>query len=158
MRILLLGSLLALLCACGGERQAITADGDGGAAVSAQGHMGAGDPLQAYRGQWLFINYWAEWCAPCIKEIPELNELDHASDDVTVVGVNFDGAEGESLQAQIDKLGVGFETLRQDPAASLGLPRPAVLPTTIILDPEGGIHATLVGPQTLATLNGAIGR
>ena len=26
-------------------------------------------------GNWILINYWADWCAPCIKEIPELNDF-----------------------------------------------------------------------------------
>ena len=30
-----------------------------------------------YRGQWVLVNYWAEWCKPCLEEIPELNELDN---------------------------------------------------------------------------------
>ena len=29
-----------------------------------------------YAGRWVVINYWAKWCKPCIKEIPELNALD----------------------------------------------------------------------------------
>jgi thiol-disulfide isomerase/thioredoxin len=24
------------------------------------------------QGKWIVVNYWADWCAPCIKEIPEL--------------------------------------------------------------------------------------
>jgi len=42
-----------------------------------------------YRGQWVVINYWAEWCKPCIKEIPELNGLDRR-EGYRVLGANFD--------------------------------------------------------------------
>ena len=31
--------------------------------------------LERWQGRWLIVNYWAEWCAPCRTEIPELNEL-----------------------------------------------------------------------------------
>lgn len=104
------------------------------------------------RGQWVVINYWAKWCKPCIKEIPELNELDQHYPQVTVLGVNYDGATGEELATQLDSLGVEFAMLAEDPAAGLGLPRPVVLPTTIILDPAGKVSQTLVGPQTMASL------
>ncbi len=100
----------------------------------------------------MVINYWAKWCKPCIKEIPELNELNQSYSEVTVVGVNYDGATGESLATQVEQLGIEFTILAQDPAAELNQPRPVVLPTTIILDPTGTISHTLLGPQTLASL------
>jgi thiol-disulfide isomerase/thioredoxin len=112
--------------------------------------------LQAHRGQWVLVNYWAKWCKPCIKEIPELNELDHSRDDVTVLGVNYDGLTGADLEAQLTELGVEFTTLEQDPAPLLGVARPVVLPTTFLLDPEGKLVATLVGPQTLQSLSEAV--
>ena len=108
--------------------------------------------LDELRGQWVLINYWAQWCKPCIKEIPELNALDRDYPQVTVLGVNYDGATGQELNAQLDKLGVDFTTLARDPAAQLGVPRPAVLPTTLVLGPDGTLRQTLVGPQTLETL------
>ena len=107
------------------------------------------------RGQWVVINYWAKWCKPCIKEIPELNELDRHYSQVTVLGVNYDGATGEELTTQLASLGVKFAMLEEDPAASLGLPRPVVLPTTIIIDPSGQISQTLIGPQTMQSLAAA---
>jgi thiol-disulfide isomerase/thioredoxin len=133
--------LITFLASCGGS----------------QAPAGALD-LQALRGQWVVINYWAQWCKPCIKEIPELNELDREFDGVTVLGVNYDGETGEELAAQIEKLGVAFTTLSEDPSAVLGVPRPVVLPTTLILDPQGQLDATLVGPQTLASLAAATGQ
>ena len=61
---------------------------------------GTPDPLAQPDGEWLFINYWAEWCKPCIEEIPQLNALDSTYDQVTVLGVNYDGAEGADLAQQ----------------------------------------------------------
>ena len=113
--------------------------------------------LAAHHGQWVLVNYWAKWCKPCIKEIPELNELDHSRDDVTVLGVNYDGLTGQELEAQLTELGVEFTTLTQDPALELGVARPVVLPTTFLLNPKGELVATLLGPQTLQSLSEAIG-
>ena len=114
--------------------------------------------LEDFRGQWVVINYWAQWCAPCIKEIPELNTLDAQYAQVTVLGVNYDGASGAELEQQRRQLGVTFASLEADPAAQLGTPRPVVLPTTLILDPAGQLVTTLVGPQTLESLVQATGQ
>jgi thiol-disulfide isomerase/thioredoxin len=128
-----------LLVACGGEPESM------------------GEPsLRELRGDFVVINYWAPWCKPCIEEIPELNELDARHDNVSVLGVNFDGATGQELAQQEERLGVAFPTLTADPSAELGIPRPVVLPTTIIVGPDGEVFDKLVGPQTLASLEQAI--
>ncbi len=121
-------------------------------ACNAQEQPQAPQNLEQYHGQWLVINYWAEWCKPCAEEIPELNALDQRYSQVTVLGVNYDGASGPALKQQEEKLGVEFGTLKTDPSGILGIPRPRVLPTTLILNPEGKLAATLVGPQTLISL------
>jgi thiol-disulfide isomerase/thioredoxin len=108
--------------------------------------------LERLDGQWVVINYWAEWCKPCIKEIPELNALDKRYPAVTVMGINYDGLSGEELQAQAREFGIEFHLLTTDPAPQLGVARPVVLPTTLILDPQGRLTETLVGPQTLESL------
>ncbi|RLA48743.1 MAG: TlpA family protein disulfide reductase [Gammaproteobacteria bacterium] len=114
--------------------------------------------LEQLHGQWVVINYWAQWCKPCIKEIPELNNLNRQYRQVTVLGVNYDGATGQELEQQLEKLGIAFATLPDDPARQLGAPRPVVLPTTLILDPGGHLSATLIGPQTLESLALATGQ
>ncbi|WP_241521091.1 TlpA family protein disulfide reductase [Kineobactrum sediminis] len=111
--------------------------------------------FKSLHGQWIVINYWAQWCKPCIKEIPELNALDENHADITVLGVNYDGATGDDLAAQIATFGVSFQTLAEDPAALLGVPRPIVLPTTLIINPQGELVNSLVGPQTLESLRAA---
>jgi thiol-disulfide isomerase/thioredoxin len=112
--------------------------------------------LEELRGQWVVINYWAQWCKPCIEEIPELNALDQKHEQVTVLGVNYDGAIGEALAQQQTRLGLAFASLEADPSAQLGIPRPIVLPTTLILDSDGQLAASLVGPQTIESLERAM--
>ena len=109
--------------------------------------------LTTYAGKWVVLNYWAEWCAPCIKEIPELNLLQaEHEDDITVLAVNFDRVTGAELTALSEKMGIQFGLVDPDPAETLRLSRPASLPTTYIFDPTGKLAAKLVGPQTSAEL------
>jgi len=112
--------------------------------------------LSELRGRLVFINYWAEWCAPCREEIPELNALAAFTDDVRVLSVNFDGVSGDKLQAQVKELGIAFPTLLEDPRSVLQLPPAQALPETLVLDAEGNVFKVLVGPQTRATLTAAI--
>lgn len=104
--------------------------------------------------QWLIINYWADWCAPCRREIPQLNQLAEqlSSQGVQVFGVNFDGLQDAALEKASDAMGIGFTVLAKDPAARFGLPRSEVLPVTYIIDGHGELRAALPGEQTAAGL------
>lgn len=102
--------------------------------------------------KWIVLNYWAEWCAPCREEIPELNQLSQRSDDIVVYALNFDGVQGDELLQQAEELGIRFTLLAKDPGERLGLTSPRVLPTTLILSPEGREVTRLIGPQTEAGL------
>ena len=120
------------------------------AAVGLQSCIQPADELPR-AGQWRVINYWAIWCAPCREEIPELNALDDRT-DLMVFAVNYDGQNGEALQSQAAEMGITFTLLEQDPAAALGVERPRVLPTTLLVNPQGAVTDTLVGPQTQESL------
>lgn len=114
---------------------------------------GAGIELDALHEKVLIVNYWATWCAPCIKEIPELNDLAKShQDQLTLVGVNFDQPEGEEAIDQSARMKIEFPVLAGNPAKLLGVETPAVLPTTYIFAPGGELIATLVGPQTESTI------
>ena len=109
--------------------------------------------IDNYKGKWLILNYWAEWCAPCIKEIPELNTINSDySDDLEVVAVNFDHIKGQALIDLAARMKIDFDVLEQDPADVLRLSRPASLPTTYIFGRDGKLYAKLVGPQTIESI------
>lgn len=148
LRRLLAAGMVLALAACGAPKPDLAFARGGGATW---------DELS---GKWLLINYWAEWCAPCRKEIPELNEL-HAQGEafsVVVLGVNFDGLRDDPLISVMDRMDVQFPVLVADPRARWELPLPSVLPTTLVIDPDGKLHDVLVGPQTFDTLVGALER
>lgn len=110
-----------------------------------------------WRGKWVLINYWATWCGPCREEIPELNAFSKAHTDVVVLGVNFDHPQGDALQKEVAQMGIQFSVLTQDPSKALHFSQPSILPTTVILNSQGKVHATLFGPQTQKSLAAAIG-
>lgn len=117
----------------------------------------APDPLAQAPGEWLLINYWAEWCKPCIEEIPELNAFarEHAG-KARVLMVNYDGVAGEELAAQARTLGIETPLFEGEPAGRFGYERPKVLPATFVIAPDGKPRQTLLGPQTVASLKAAI--
>jgi len=145
---------------CTGTRRALSQWLLATALLALTGCGSGKDPLSqgALANGWTVINYWATWCTPCIKEIPELNAFDAERADVRVLGVNFDGLEGKELAEEALALGIRFELLQSDPHARLGFDRPQVLPTTVILSPGGRIEQVLVGPQTVAQLNAVTGQ
>ena len=110
-----------------------------------------GEPMQLseLRGKWVVLNYWATWCAPCRKEIPELSELHSARDDITVLGLAFEDTDVENFDAFLEEFNPSYPALLVDvyaPPEPFGAPR--VLPTTIILNPEGYPVKTYLGPVT----------
>lgn len=110
---------------------------------------------ERFENQWLVINYWAEWCAPCRTEIPELNALAEQlrGQGVQVMGVNFDGLQGAELEKASRQMGIGFTVLAQDPSERFKLPRSEALPVTYILDARGQVRERLLGEQTAKGLS-----
>lgn len=106
------------------------------------------------KGKWVLINYWAEWCEPCRDEIPELNRLYSQSTDkkIMVFGVNFDGLKQEELAVSIERMGIQFPILAEDPRVRWSQPSFEGLPATLIIDPEDSVHSVLIGAQTFDDL------
>ncbi len=100
-------------------------------------------------GKWIIYNYWADWCPPCIKEIPELNNLQfNFPNELKVFLINFDMLDGDELTQQLKKFNVQVDSLLTDPSSIYDWIIPENLPVTFIVNREGNLEHTLVGPQT----------
>jgi len=112
--------------------------------------LGGGEvSLSDYRGGWVLINYWATWCAPCRKEMPELSALHDERGDVTVLGLAFEDTDDSAFEEFLAEFHASYPILRVDvyePPEPFGAPK--VLPTTIILDAEGRAVKAFLGPVT----------
>ena len=89
----------------------------------------------------------------------KLSELNHFYKNnkakVALFAVNYDRAPLASQIALIRKYKINYPSLQFDPAPALGLGHINGVPATFIFDPNGKLHTTLYGPQTIASLKRA---
>lgn len=101
--------------------------------------------LSDYQGGWLVVNFWAEWCPPCLEEIPELNLLAQENDDIQVLGVSFDKLPNQELIALSEKLEIQYPVIATEPMPFLPMERPQSLPASYIVTPKGEVMGPLLG-------------
>jgi thiol-disulfide isomerase/thioredoxin len=108
------------------------------------------------KGSIVVINYFAEWCAPCLREIPELNEFYHqAPDNVKLFAVSFDKLSNDKLREIQIKYNIEFPLIAEL-ATNFSFEKPQYLPATFIIKPNGELAGQLLGEQTITTLNDVI--
>jgi peroxiredoxin len=117
--------------------------------------------LEEQRGTVVVLNKWGSWCPPCVEETPELvaawEEIQAMDGAVTMVGLNFRESP-ETGAAFAARSGMTYPSLAdEDGILPLELQgRAQATPTTLVIDREGRIAATVAGPLTRATLMGLV--
>jgi thiol-disulfide isomerase/thioredoxin len=109
--------------------------------------------LAHHRGKWVLINFWATWCAPCLKEIPDFSAFDEARTDVVVLGIAFEEIELADLRAFLKKHPASYPIALADvyaPPKDFDVPRG--LPTSWLIAPDGTVAEKYLGPITSADL------
>ena len=113
--------------------------------------------LSDYRDQWVIVNFWATWCAPCLEEIPMLREIAKMEEPVqpVVIGIDFEEIEKESLQKFIEEFEIDYLVLLIGDTPLIPFEPLKGMPTTFVVSPEGKIvyrHVGLVTKETLVNV------
>ncbi|WP_455222410.1 TlpA family protein disulfide reductase [Kaarinaea lacus] len=106
--------------------------------------------LSEFRGKWVVLNYWATWCPPCLKEIPELVEFHekYQNKNAVVVGVDFEDIPLDELVEFTESYFMSYPILRTKPTAKTPVGVISGLPTTFLISPDGKLVARQSGPVT----------
>jgi thiol-disulfide isomerase/thioredoxin len=104
--------------------------------------------LAAFKGKVILVNFWATWCAPCIREMPSLDRLQAVigPEKFQIVAVNEDRAGTKTALPFLKKLGIAHYTSYFD--RDLALARALHLrgmPTTFLIDAKGNVIGALAG-------------
>lgn len=108
----------------------------------------------AWQGHTTLVNFWATWCAPCLKEMPDLQAFanQQTAHGVHIVGIALD--EPENVRTFLAEHGITYSILLDSagPAdSSVRLGNPAgVLPYTVLISADGRLLKSRVGPFTAA--------
>ena len=105
--------------------------------------------LAAFRGRIVVVNFWATWCAPCVKEMPSLQRLQALlpADQVAIVALSEDLKGWPVIAPFLEKWNLASLPVYFDPEAATGTAMGATnLPTTVILDRDGREAGRLIGP------------
>jgi thiol-disulfide isomerase/thioredoxin len=107
---------------------------------------GAEHSLSNWKGQWVVLNLWATWCAPCRHEMPSLDRLQAAMPDIAVLPVATGRNSVEAIERFYSEAGVQALPVLRDPKSELARNMGVMgLPVTVILNPDGMEVARLIG-------------
>jgi cytochrome c biogenesis protein CcmG/thiol:disulfide interchange protein DsbE len=115
--------------------------------------------LAAYRGRPLLLNFWATWCAPCVREFPLLRRtLDQGGDDrLAIVGVLVNDQAGKA-RAFVRAHGGTWPVAPDDGGRAVAALGVFGLPETVFVRPDGTMSSRVLGELTQARLNAELAR
>ena len=103
--------------------------------------------LRDYRGKVVVINFWATWCPPCRKEVPDLVKLqrDYRRRDLQIIGVTYPPQTLAEVRRFVRKAKVNYPVGLGTKETKSIFTNSETLPVTIVIGKDGGIRDTIEG-------------
>ena len=114
--------------------------------------------LDAYKGKWVLVNFWATWCPPCLEEIPDLISLHdkYSKTKLVVIGIAMDYRDPKQVTEFADSMFISYPIVLGNAKIASQIGQVQGLPTTYLYNPEGKIVAYQVGALTKAAVESYI--
>ncbi len=105
--------------------------------------------LSDFRGETVFLNFWATWCPPCRAEMPEIEAVyqEYKDKGVVVIGVDIQEAEREVLNF-VQQGGYSWAFVLDTSGVVAANYNITAIPTSFFIDGEGIIRAVKIGAMT----------
>ena len=93
------------------------------------------------------VDFWATWCRPCIKEIPDYNFLNRKfkNDNVKMIGIAMDSGDTQIIKSFVSKYNMEYSIYIGDAKTSAAFGGIQVFPTTFVIDQKGNIQKKFIG-------------
>jgi peroxiredoxin len=103
--------------------------------------------LADYKGKVVLLDFWATWCGPCKIEIPWFMDFEKQFKDqgFAVVGISMDEDGWAAIKPYVQNMKMNYRVLLGNDAVSSAYGGLDSLPTTLLIDREGGIASVHVG-------------
>jgi thiol-disulfide isomerase/thioredoxin len=105
--------------------------------------------FDSYRGKVTVVNFWATWCGPCKKELPDLVALSRelADHNVRFIGVSTDRGPNiiEDVRTFVIEHGIPYPNIVSNDDLEEAFGNPRAIPTSYLIDADGKIAQTFVG-------------
>lgn len=120
-------------------------------------YLGETVQLSDYKGQAIFLNFWASWCPFCIAELPLLQSAHekYQSEGFMVIGVNRQESR-DTAQTYSDDLGITFPLLLNSADDVAKAYKLTAMPSSYLIDKNGVIQEIIYGPVTEESLEQSI--
>jgi thiol-disulfide isomerase/thioredoxin len=107
--------------------------------------------LEAYKGKWVLVNFWATWCPPCLEEIPDLVALhEDSKNNLVVIGIALDYKNPKQVLEFADQMMISYPVVLGNYAMAAQIGPVRGLPMTYLYNPQGKLVAQNMGPLTRA--------
>jgi len=116
--------------------------------------------LQFGAGKVVFLNFWATWCPPCRKEIPDIIELskEFSEDELQVIGVSMDRDDQafNTVSKFVRLKNIPYPIIIGNDKVAEAYDGIGAIPTTFIINADGSVNEKIIGARSKEDFKNAI--